>query len=111
MATTCSSCSFRIAFVSPREDLSVLSQGVGSVIWPNGEDGRETELQLLASHSLKRNLEVERADGYDGVLLPWVDESFLHNVDVRYATSSDHNVRICIRNVITHGEEALRFSD
>ena len=84
MATTRSS--FRIF---PCEYFGVFSQGLRSVVWPDCEYGREAELQLLASHSLKGDFEVERADGYDGVLLPWVDKCLLDDVDVWYATSSD----------------------
>ena len=111
MATTGSSVAFRIFFIPPREDLCVLSQGLRSVVWPDGENGRETELQLLASHRLERDLKVKRADRDGGVLWPWVHESLLDDINVLYTTSSDHKVRICIRDVVPHGEEPLRLSD
>lgn len=38
-------------------------------------------------------------------------ESFLNNIDILYATSSNYKVRICIGDVVTHGEEPLRLSD
>lgn len=102
MATTGSGLAFGVGRVSPCENLCILPQRVGSVVWPDGEDGRETELQLLASHCLKGDLEVERTDGDDGVPLPWVYKSFLNNIDVFYATSSDDKVGIGVRNVVTH---------
>ena len=40
MTATCSSLAFRVGFVSAREDLGVLSQGVRSVVWSNGEYSR-----------------------------------------------------------------------
>ena len=92
MTTTCSSLPLRIVFIPSREYLSVLSQGVRRVFWPDGEDGRQTELQLLASHSLKCDFEVERADRNSRMLLPWVYESFLDDVNVFYATASDDKV-------------------
>lgn len=111
MASTRGSFAFGVACVSPSKNLGILSQRVFIVVWPNGEDGGEVELQLLASHSLKRNLEVEGADGYDRVLLPWEHESFLHDVDIFYATSSDDKIGVCVRHVVTHGEQSLRLSD
>ena len=74
MAATGGSLAFGIGCISPCEDLGVLPQGVRSVVGPNGKHGRETKLQLLASHGLKRDLEVERADGYDRMPLPWVND-------------------------------------
>ena len=92
MTTTCSSLPLRSVFIPPREDFSVLSQGVRRIFWPNGEDGRQTKLQLLTSHGLKCDFEVERADGNSRVLLPWVYESLLDDVNVFYATTSDDKV-------------------
>lgn len=51
MATTGVSLAFELRCVSSREDLGIFPQGVRSIVWSNGEHGRETELQLLASHS------------------------------------------------------------
>ena len=92
MTTTCSSLPLRSVFVPPSEDFSILPQGVRRVIWPNGEDGRQTELQLLASHGLKCDFKVERADRNSRVLLPWVYEGLLDDVNVFYATASDDKV-------------------
>ncbi len=74
MATTGSSLARGMCCIFPREDLGIFSQCVDFVKRADCEDCRETKLQLLASHSLKRNFKVEWADGYDGVLLPWVHD-------------------------------------
>ena len=105
MATTGSS------FPAPLcEYFGVFSQFFWSVVWADCEYGREAELQLLASHCLEGDFEVERADRYDGVSLPWVHESLLGYMDIRYTTPGDDDIRVRVGNVVTHCKDPLRLS-
>ena len=43
------------------------------------------------------------------MFLPWEDPCFLTNLDVRDASSSNDEIRICIRDIIAHDGRSARI--
>lgn len=92
---------------SPGQDLGILAQGIKVVIWADGEDGRERELQLLDRHGLEGDFEVEGTDGDAAVLLPCPNPGFLDDLDVLDAAAGDDEVGVGVRDVVTHNDECV----